>query len=355
MFPKVSVVTLAFRPGGIDITLAGMRDQTFRDFEVVLVDRRYEHRHDQVMELARKYGVSLIHVPEHRRNGKWVSFASAWQTGFALARGDVVILMVDWMYAPPGWIERHLDVLGSKRRYVIGSYIFIALPDLDMKVPYDFDLARKVWEENLEVTETSPVSDGKVLDEMYVFKDGPFDPAWIPELVKKPTHLVDLRRTELRRPAGPWVGEGWLHLKNESLHRSVLYEINGVDERLERGRGPLDIDIQYRLIGAGVELWWQPDIDLYYFDPHYIDPAVPFGATKPVRLEGRWSWEDGKEYVRRRRLEMQLGGSVRAKNPYDLAEFSNRMEKWRDGVLDPDPVDVDDMTYWGREIWPESH
>ena len=247
MTPEVSVLTTTFRPGGIDILLAGMRDQSYKDFEVICVDRRYLLRRDAVRDLAKEYGVPLLHVPEHRRNGKWVSFASGWNTAIALARGRVLLFLADWMYPPAGWIEQHLNALGEARRYVVGSYRYVALPELVLKRPYDFAEVVRLWESGYECTEATPVYNGEILDEMVPFRDGRFDPAWLPRLFRQPVRHQDLRTTQLARPAGPGVGEGWLHIKNDSVRRDLMWELNGLDERLERGRGPLDIDLQYRM------------------------------------------------------------------------------------------------------------
>lgn len=360
MIPEVSVLSTAFRPGGIDVLLAGMRDQTHRDFEVILVDRRYERRHEEVMALAAEYGVSLLHVPEHRRNGKWVSFASAWNTAIALSRGRVVIFLADWMYTPPGWIEGHLAALGGQRRYVSGSYRFVPLPELVLKRPYDFEAAVRAWEAGFECTEESPVARGEILDEMYPLKAGRFQTVWLPHLMSLPVRHQDLRMTDLRRTGGSGLGNGWLHIKNDSVSRDVLLELNGLDERLERGRGPLDIDLQNRLVASNVELWWAPEVSVCYLDPHVIDPALPFGSSKPIRLEGRWSWPDGLAYAEKRCVEMSAGGSPRAKNPWSLEELSQSLERlWFSGgrVLHAQlPIcDVGDIEYWGgKEIWPDS-
>ena len=42
---KVSVTIGTSRAGGIDVSLRGMLDQTFDDFEIILVDGRYHKRH----------------------------------------------------------------------------------------------------------------------------------------------------------------------------------------------------------------------------------------------------------------------------------------------------------------------
>jgi len=109
--PKISVLVSTFRPGGLDITFAGMRDQTFRDFELILVDRRYERRHQEVINLAAEYGLAdkIIHAPEHRRNGKWLSLTAGWNTAIALARNEILLFFQDWCYAPPNWLASHME------------------------------------------------------------------------------------------------------------------------------------------------------------------------------------------------------------------------------------------------------
>lgn len=349
--PKVSVCSTAFRPGGIDILLAGMQQQTYKDFEVILVDRRYERRHDSVVQMARDAGVSLMHVPEHRRNGKWISFASAWNTCFAVARGELVLLLADWMCPPPDWIERHLALLDGKRRYVIGSYHFLTMPPLKLKKPMDFASVVTEWESTFECVDTSPVFTGEILDEIDVFEAGRFDCSWISSL-RHPVFKKDLR-TEILPVASEGVDEGWLHIKNDSVARSILMEMNGLDERLERGRGPLDIDLQVRLTANRVGIYWDPGLFVYYMDPHDILPTLPFGGTKR-RLEGRWSWEDGLRYVTRRRVEINFGEPPRAKNPWDIKQLEADLASWRDLNTICPIRDVSDLEYWGMPIEPDT-
>lgn len=348
--PAISVVSTAFRPGGIDILLAGMSDQIFKDFEVVLVDRLYARRHDRVMQMAQDYGVRLIHVPEHRRNGKWISYCCAWNTGFAVARGTAILILGDWMYAPPGWIERHTAALEGRKRYVVGSYAFLSMPSLALKRPYDFETKLVEWRSAFRCTDESEVMSGGILDDVDVFQDGRFHGSWVDKLPASETLDV---RLGYRSSAGSGMDPGWLHVKNDAVYRSILLDIGGLDERLERGRGPMDIDVQLRLEQAGVELWWDPDVVVYYIDPHYILPTLPYGAMDE-RLEDRWSWQDGLSYVTRRRAEIAFGGAPVAKNNYSLSELSSRLEAWRRSDVQPVSREVTDIEYWGRPIWPDS-
>src|SRR5262245_28610299 len=123
--PLVSVLVMMSRPGGVDITLAAMRDQTFRDFELIIVDNRYELRHERIEAMAKEYGIErVICAPEHRRNGKWIVAAAGFNTALALARGQVVIFLHDYTYVPAGWIEAHLGRIdGHAFRYVASDHI----------------------------------------------------------------------------------------------------------------------------------------------------------------------------------------------------------------------------------------
>lgn len=349
--PSVSVIAPVFRPGGIDLLLEGMRAQTYTNFEVILVDRRYEFRAPQVKALAKEYGLNLIHAPEYRRNGKWISFCSGFNTGLALARGEVLIFLGDWMCPPAGWIEQHLRALDGKNRYVAGAYQFLQLPNLKTKRAYDFDSVRDAWLNKFECVTSSEVLSGTILDELDVFESGKFTLEQIPELAAATT-TKDLR-IEFRPDAGPGLNEGWLHIKNDSIARSTLMELNGFEERLERGRGPLDIDIQIRLAAKDVEFYWDPAAWVYYMDPHYVVPTLPYGSIN-ARMEGRWCWLDGLMYVQDRKIEIALGKSPRAKNPFDINERAKELENWRVDETLRKHKDMTDLEYFGFHVWPDS-
>ena len=347
--PHVTIISSTFRPGGIDIFLAGMRDQSYKDFEVILVDHRYERRRDRVRQLAKDYGVPLIHVPEHRRNGKWNVFISAWNTGIALARGDVLILLQDWTYAPRGWIEAHLSALDGKRRYVLAPYIYGQVPPLVTKIPFDFS---KQMDRGGYCVDIDPILNGEVLDEIFAFQNGPFEYHWFLGMAAALATDQDVRVS----PRGPlstgcW---SWIHVKNESITRKLMWELNGLDERLERGKGPMDLDLGIRLVGAGVELWWEPSAITYGPNARYVCRSMPWGSMHE-RLGGRWSYDDGLTYNERRRREIDAGGSPRALNSYDMQDLASLLDWWRTPDADPRSRDVSDEEYWNcKEIWPDT-
>jgi glycosyltransferase involved in cell wall biosynthesis len=360
--PEVSVVTTTFRPGGLDVTLAGMRDQTFRDFELVICDRRYEKRHQEVMALADEYGVRAIHVPEHRRNGKWTTFCSAWNTGFAVARGKYVIILQDYAYCPPGWIAAHLAHLRTDlRQYVAGPYAYTEMPRLRTKIPFDFS---QQMDRGGDCSDEDAVLRGEVLPEMLAFEEGPFQASWCQALKRFEAPHQDVRRGI--RPEPGTIEDCWIHVKNESVARETLWELGGLDERLERGKGPMDIDLGLRLERAGVQIFWDPTMpEQVVPNPRWICRTMPWGAMSRRVSEGsyaRWSYEDGLAYNERRKREIGAAPDIvskiaaaHAKNNYRIEQLAERLEPWRDPRNHPvTSDDIDDDAYWGRQMWPES-
>jgi len=337
---RVSVLSTAFRPGGIDVLLAGMSAQTFDDFEVILVDRRYERRRESVAALAAEFGVDLLHVPEHRRNGRWWQCGAAWNTAIALSAGDLLIFIQDYTCPPPGWIQAHVDAHeGSERRYVLAPSDMYGIGDsLVSTVPID----RQAQETRCSgCVILDPVLTGGILDEISVFGET-FDASWF-----------DGREPRKRHPgigmaAGVLQDTSWTVLKNESVRRSVAFEVDGMDERLDRGRGPTDIDWAARLRAAGVKWAWAPDALTPAVDGHDFCGTMPWGAIGD-RVSGRWSYRDGLDYVDRR------AGSVRAANPWAMQGLAKQLEPWRDGRdIDVGALEVSDDDYWEGPMWPDT-
>lgn len=387
---EVSIITPTFRPGGIDIALAGMRDQTFRDFEYIIVDHRYERRHDEVMALAREYGVNLIHVPEHRRNGKWAVCSSAFNTGFALAQGRVIIMLVDWTYAPPGWIEAHLqhhqEGGEQQRGYVLSPYYYHAVgitpevyqglqqhaseyigigasplksyaeyaaaPGLKTRIPFDMtgqnDRAGVNPTANLD---EDAVLRGEVFPELGAFSDGLFHPSWLSRMPLLPEGDPGQRD---RFPGGTVYT--WTHLKNESVLREAVFKLNGTDIWSERGgRMSIDTDFGLRLTQTGVRLIWEPAGLAHCVNPrHGVSRVLPYGILSG-RYEGRWSELDCRTFALRRQLEVQAGLNIPAPAPYSLEQLAERLRSWRTAQkIDVGSLDVSDDLFFGRTIWPDS-
>lgn len=342
MSPKVSVVVMMYRPGGMDITFSAMRDQTFKDFELIIVDNRYEKRHEQVMAAAREYGVRTIHAPEHRRNGKWIVATAAFNTAFALARGEVVIILHDFSYVGPGWIEQHVAHHGTTPALVLGDHCNIDLPKVRSSVP----LAEN-YDCNRAVTELETWREDGVLDEMYIFEDGRFDSSW----------LAKLGRNEHQWQPGyrdMW-GQGmrpdwrWVTLTNDSFPREFLWQIGGIDERYDHGRGAFDHNIGIRVAAAGGGRVWAPECNAVILNPRFLMRTLPFGSLYE-KIEGKWTLEDGNRY----NTIIQQRGDKSANNPYEMRELARDLDPWRLEDTVRVPRELSDDEYWHRKILPET-
>jgi hypothetical protein len=57
--PDISIVMPTNRVGGLDLLFKSLENQTFKNFELVLVDSLYKHRKDLVSEKAKQYSFKV--------------------------------------------------------------------------------------------------------------------------------------------------------------------------------------------------------------------------------------------------------------------------------------------------------
>jgi len=342
--PLVSVLVMMYRPGGVDITMAAMRDQTFKDFELIVVDNRYERRKSEVAALAAEYGVTTIHAPEHRRNGKWIVACAAFNTAIALARGKYVIILHDFSYVPPGWIETHVAALeGNPRRYVTVDHVNVDLPEVVSKKPLHNNLAT-----DRTSTEVDDVFTDGSLDEICIFKRGRFDASWLPLPIgpnQWQTGLPELHRTN-QKPE-----HGWITLTNDSFHREFMYELNGIDERFDMGRGPFDANLGVRVAMAGGETFFIEEPKAVLMNPRFIMRTLPYGSYAE-KIPGRWTYQDGRDYYHI--VKNTIPMRVRAGNPYDLNRLATALGPWRFAETEKIPQEISDVAYWRHDLNPGS-
>lgn len=329
--PTVSVIMPAFRPGGLDITFCGLSNQTCTDFEFILVDHRYEKRRQEVRELAKECCVNTIHIPEHRRNGKWAVVASAWNTGFMLARGKLVLALPDYCYVHPTWIERHVDRhRDGQRKIVLAPYTFLELPPVLKKDGTWYAPPPPETAGLLPPRVTDPP--GHDFDEISIFEQ-PFNPMTIESLRPWPATTQCLRDSASATDA--FVPKGMMiHFRNESLPRDLLWSMNGLDENLDRGKSHIDTEFGRRFEMLGLPMEVDPDNRIFIINPRTLFP------TMPQHGPGRWDYPKGETYA--------LGTSrTAAPNPYNWATKMNALQSWRvETDIAVEGLDVRDEDYY---------
>lgn len=100
--PKVSVIYPTARYGGLDILHESMKHQTFRDFEVLVVDEL--HREEVILDLGYKYV-----EPPITRPGMWWNLDASLNKAIRQAKGDLIVQLNDYVYVPQDGIQKFVD------------------------------------------------------------------------------------------------------------------------------------------------------------------------------------------------------------------------------------------------------
>lgn len=103
MEPKVSVLYCTARHGGLDVLYESMKCQTFRNFEVVVVD---ELRRWKVYPDA---GFNFVEPPP-KKEGMFWNLSASLNKGTAACRGEIVVLLQDYIFVPEDGLQKLVDV-----------------------------------------------------------------------------------------------------------------------------------------------------------------------------------------------------------------------------------------------------
>lgn len=105
--PKISVMNLTNRPGGIDILWANMKRQTFTDWELVLVDGI--DREKEVKEYINDPRLKYIKQSE-KREGAHTNLAHADNEGFRACEGELIVCLQDYQWVNPDGLQKYWDI-----------------------------------------------------------------------------------------------------------------------------------------------------------------------------------------------------------------------------------------------------
>jgi hypothetical protein len=319
---RVTVTLGSSRPGGLDVSLLGLAAQTFEDFEVVFVDGLYHLRHAEVLSAVKASGLRqpFFHVPNHRYNpAGWQTISAGFNTGFALAAGEIIIMLCDYAFVRPDWIEQHV-ASHSAPRVICAPHQYRKLPALKLGSLDDFE----AWP-----VHPGPDDIGKVRAQWARF----LDPECLISTFRDPPTRASLEALDIwgiadtdgkwNKQTGP-IGSIYFHTKNESFPRASVFEVNGMDENWDRGSGPGDPEICRRLEKSGLQVWLCREADVLCCNPRPVlpNPNITLGHT--ARPDGRWVHSEGLRYFDLRESYLT------ANNPFSLRDLSDEIWDWRE-------------------------
>jgi GT2 family glycosyltransferase len=110
MKPKVSVLYISNRYGGVDILKSSLDRQTFKDFELVFIDGIHNERKDEVANYFINSSYKVKHLPEPIKPERAImGLTFAINEGFRNCDGDLLVLLQDFIYVPSYGIQKYVD------------------------------------------------------------------------------------------------------------------------------------------------------------------------------------------------------------------------------------------------------
>lgn len=252
--PTVSVVMPTARYGGLDILEHSMRHQTFRDFEVLIVDEL--HRRDIIESLG------WIYVePPPKKPGMWWNLDASLNAAIRRARGDVIVQMNDYVWAPPTGIAQFLIRLAQEPKGMISgvSDQYMAPPQTNPKGLFS------VWDSTVPLS--FPPSGEKVFS----------DP-------RKADHNKGFYVTIPLLFEGNWC----------AYARQAWLDVGGYDEAFDIGWGYDNVEFPQRAQFAGYHTFLDTNNEVYcwshirLFDEQQRRDSAPNNHELYNRLSRAW-------------------------------------------------------------------
>ncbi|MDO8676950.1 MAG: hypothetical protein Q7R30_00070 [Acidobacteriota bacterium] len=243
--PKITVITLAFRPGGFDVVSKALAAQQMPDdlsldidVEWIVVDELWRWRSVACGEQLAALPFSVKHYPTERPLFPVASTMRAGNTAIRHAVGELIVYCCDYASPPPDFLAKHWAAYqANPKAFGVSTYRM------------------------REVTGWCPSV--RAIDAYEACIAGTFPPQRLwsnfdaEPVMQPPTHLHT-----------PGALDNWCaHYKVDSVPRAALNEVNGWDEEYDGVYAYGDVDMTMRLRLAG----WNPqpvDVTVDIFDAH---------------------------------------------------------------------------------------
>lgn len=208
---KISVLTVTYRLGHLDLTIDALKGQNFTDFEWLFVDELFDRRQDAIKEYIGN-AFPFWHVLP-RETSQYTALASAMNTGLIYAEGKLVCFMHDYVYPHPEWLQRHWEIYQQ-----FGPSVFITGPRIVLQTKEQVLSALK-----------QPIT---------AFSQYP--------LLEFPQGKAQIA-PDLWECSDFAVTRSFYAGRNDSVDLNALVAVNGFNERHDKNYGLRDMDLAARL------------------------------------------------------------------------------------------------------------
>jgi glycosyltransferase involved in cell wall biosynthesis len=227
----ISVIVPSNRIGGLDILFAALAAQTYRDFELVLVDNIHKHRSEYVAHHAQGCGFPVTHIPPRDNSFPDIAYCRTMNTGVAHARGDTLVYFCDYSWLHPTCLETHARLQAEHRGPVTLDYRYVDLPPLKPGLP-NYREKTSPTDANIDpFTDEVNANADRYADDL---RSGRLD-AFLWSILAEPLTeeaVLAANVEHTHRPSGADLATdwNWCSFKNESFPTDLVLEMNGHDE-----------------------------------------------------------------------------------------------------------------------------
>jgi glycosyltransferase involved in cell wall biosynthesis len=291
--PYLSVIVPTYRVGGLDVLFESLSNQTFKDFELILVDSIREYRAPYIEDNINKLDFQVKHISPIHDPYPYHNYCRSANTGIINASGEVVVLSADHTWFQPNVLEVHANFHKSHpvNHGLMCPNKYLSPPPVNPVLP----VYNQIYEVEGNVDMDKYVSDiksGLLNDVMYSIYINPLIKTSSPldTLFPHPEYVNHMARDPKNiSPIGP-ILHNYFCCQNESMNIKHLFAINGFDEDLDFSHSSQDSDMGERLtFKAGVSWFANPINSVYVLTPRWLFPRL-----KKVRYENVGVWESKK-------------------------------------------------------------
>lgn len=257
--PFLSVIVPTARLGGLDVLIDSLAAQSFRDFELVLVDALHERRSLRARDELLRVPFPVIHTAPWRATFPTSAISAPYNTGICLARGDVLLFSTDYNFFSPNTLQRHAEHHRDTRgpTGLAAPAVWRELPP--SRLSGQAAHHRKRWEGETGVcTMLADLNAGLVDELLWSIFHEPLTYGTVLQLERsrRPGCPEGLDHRQTMAP-GPYDGLDFWG-KNDSISREAALDIEGWDEAFDGTHGWHDSDFYERSIRSGVKWFVDP-------------------------------------------------------------------------------------------------
>jgi len=225
MNPIISVILETARYGGLDWQLKLLANQSFKDFELILIDGCYNERKEFVLVLAEELNIDLIYLEEQFPFKTSHVRPLNVNTCMKFATGKYFVFLDDYHLFPNNFLEEHYKIC----EHGCGGIV----QWLGIK-----------YEDQIDYSEKSPI----IID-----KD--------PRIDYFLDHINDFVKFDNWYLGVPW---DWWWPNSVSIPAKYIRTVNGFNEIYCGGSGGEDNDVAYRMFSTGAKFAFNPILIAYH-------------------------------------------------------------------------------------------